>query len=369
MKDTIFYNAEYYLKYKDEKVLKFNISRQTVDIINKELLPVCIRNMQTSFDMIKVFCANRILMKSRVHCKEILALCDMSECNDIIICIMCKALSLTDDYWITSRLKAHKWSDVSLHKNSFSDTIAKAALTGNIRDMNAHIVPGDKILTGELTVKGTKAKCFCRYNDNVLLIKNETLHEINAEVLSYYIATLMRVKACKYIHQKVFDIDCSICKIETSEHIELLSCRDIMLYYNEFKMQYNSRAYNHFLRVDEINFLKMQIFDFITMNIDRNRDNFGLLVEEGKESSLYPLFDHNGCFKGRSTKAVYFVTGMSFEETLHVIKLNHDDVLKKNIYSEVENLKDNIQKNFCLKYISEYQYNEMKQRIELVLKQ
>ena len=56
MTETVFYSTNYYLKYKDEKVLEFNIGNQSLKVLNQSYLPFIIHNMKQTFDMIRVFC-------------------------------------------------------------------------------------------------------------------------------------------------------------------------------------------------------------------------------------------------------------------------------------------------------------------------
>ncbi len=83
---------------------------------------------------------------------------------------------------------------------------------------------------------------------------------------------------------------------------------------------------NMFMDNDPVNFVKMQVFDYITLNTDRNRDNFALLRKNGKIAGLYPVFDHDSCFKGISGKAIYFVTGLSFKESMNYLKIHYEPI-------------------------------------------
>ena len=120
------------------------------------------------------------------------------------------------------------------------------------------------------------------------------------------------------------------------------------------------------MQIDPIGFLKMHILDYITLNTDRNRDNFGALVWNGKTHSLYPLFDHDSCFKGKSTKGLYFPTGLSYAETLRMIKLDY--TYRYNcIRGDIANFQRSmlVQENIdlFLKYKSYEEYGEMMNRV------
>ncbi len=64
----------------------------------------------------------------------------------------------------------------------------------------------------------------------------------------------------------------------------------------------------------------MQLFDYITLNTDRNRDNYGVLVKGRKAVALFPVFDHDSCFKGKSANGIYFPSGITFHKTICALK-------------------------------------------------
>lgn len=351
MNNLLLYKYDYFLKWKDINVLRFNISKKSVDLLNKNYLPLSISNMQVSFDMITKFCSDRILMLNREYCKEILTSCGIDDQNAISICLESKGLSFRDNYWIEVSTSDNKWCDVNLYYNEFSNVITKVSITGNYSYVNI----GDNIFTGELTNKGTRAKCYYRDNGNLFLFKKEKDREISSEIASYYIASAIGISSSKYFNCNLYDRNCSVCQILTNERFELIPYRDIL-------SAYNSNAYKFIMSIDAYNFVLMQIFDYITLNIDRNRDNFGLLRKDGQLVSLYPLFDHDSCFKGKGTNGVYFPTGMTFSKTLEYLKSLpvYDKINISGIKSNL--LSDNI-KSKVLKYLTLEDYRGMILRV------
>lgn len=301
---------EYYIMYKNIPVLEFNTLTKTVKHLNVNLLPFSIRNKLESWDSVRVFCSSRMLMTNREYCKEILTSCCIDDQTDVNICIISKALSFRDNYWIKSKGSCDTWESVNLYNNTFSTDIAYTALTGETSSVRI----GDNFYTGELTNKGTRAKCYIRKGKSIYLLKNETKKEIFSEILSYNIAKALGLHSTKYAYLNAYGKDCSVCQIFTSESIEMLPCREVISHYN-CDMKMDSEYYREFLRCDSVNFMLMHLFDFLTLNTDRNRDNFALRFVDGEPSGLYPVFDHDSCFKGISIKAHYFVTGLSFDET------------------------------------------------------
>lgn len=341
--------SEYYLKWKDINILKFNTDNKSLVVINSAFLPISLVNMMVSYDMITKFCSDRVLMFSRKYCSEILKIIGVEK-DAVAICIACKGLSLRDNYWIENVDSNTKWQDVNFYKNNFSSDITEVALTGRVKTIN------NIGLSCELTSKGTKAKCYYRNNGNLYLFKSETDREISVEIASYYIAQALGVVSSQYSTNNLFGCKCSACQIFTDEENELIPYRDIL-------SAYSNKAYDFMMSADAYNFILMQIFDYVTLNIDRNRDNFGLLQRNGSIMSMYPLFDHDSCFKGKGTNAVYFPSGKTFASTLEFIKSTityrtlNIDLIRYNLMSS--NLK-----SVLLSYITIEDYNSMLTRVK-----
>jgi len=366
MGSQLFFQKEYYLKYKEQKVLKFNIETKQVDIYNNELLPVSIQNRDITFETINKFCADRMMMSSRQHCKEILVSCGIDDHSAVNICILSRALTFRDNYWICAVQSNETWDSMNLYKNKMSLSLSKVALTGSRDDIMEQVILKDYIFTGELTSKGTKAKCFLRLKGQLFLLKNETISEISSEVITYYIARLLKMPCTQYRYTKQYGKDCSLCVIETSEVIELIPARDIMSLFSEYTIGFHSKTYAQFMKIDPINFTKMQILDYVTLNTDRNRDNFGLISMNRRIMGLYPLFDHDGCFKGKSANGVYFPANVTFHKTIETLKLDYAMIYRR-IYSDIQNMAMNMKteqfRKLFLQYKTLDEYNSMMNRI------
>lgn len=271
--------------------MKFDKVHEVVSVLNPSLVPYNIVHMPVSYDMVHKFCSDRILLMNRKHCKEILDSCSLNAKSSIDICLFCKGLSLRDNYWICREGSKDTWDTVNLYNNNnFSTELSHTALTGN----TLKVLIAANLFTGELTSKGTRAKCFRRENGYLYLIKNETIEEIKSEILTFYLASALGLGCSEYKYKKINNLDCSVCQIYTSTEFELIPCRDIMSYYNENKLDFNSQTYKFFYNIGYLDFLKMQLLDYIVLNTDRNRDNYGLRKRCGQLIDLYPIFDQIG---------------------------------------------------------------------------
>ena len=357
---------QYDLMYRDIPVIRFDIDTMQVQLLHKSMVPYSIvpKDMITWGD-IRNFCSQRVLMMNRKYCKEILDACEVEDQSDVNICLVSKGLSFRDNYWIKRTLSEERWKDINLYENPFSEDIAITSLTGEVK--NVHI--GDSFFTGELTSRGTRAKCFVRSEGNVYLAKNETLDEIASEIISFKLTEALRLPGTRYINTQVYGKECAVCKIETSPKVELIPCADVLKRYRS-DFCADSAYYDEFIRIDPENFIKMQIFDCTTYNTDRNRDNFGLQKCSGKIMGMYPVYDHDSCFKGISNKGHYFVTGMTFSDSILYIADRYKDIMNQ-IYPDIRDYYDFVSsrdfKNDFLKYKNEAKYESLISQIDYVL--
>lgn len=352
----------HYLKYKDINVLVFDVQAKKLKILNHDYLPFSLQGKTESYDLIRSFCSGRLLMMNREYCKEILTACGIDDQTDVNICIVSRALSFRDNYWICSEDSNQTWDTINLYYNKFSASISKVALTGDMTNITEKESIGDKLYTGELTNKGTKAKCYVRNKNNLFLVKNETLSEISAEILGYHIAVGLNLPCSQYNYIKYLGKDCSVCQIFTSEVNEMIPCRDVMEHFSTSVCQ---DVYSSFMEIDALNFIKMQIFDYLTLNADRNRDNYGLLKQNGEIISLYPIFDHDSCFKGKSTNGIYFPSGKTFNKTLELLQTTYTQqysILELQIIYLKQYLASDDFRAIFLKYKNVDEYKGMIQR-------
>ena len=136
--------------------------------------------------------------------------------------------------------------------------------------------------------------------------------------------------------------------------------------YNLNECQYTTNAYKTIMQIAPINFVKMQILDYVTLNVDRNRDNFGLLSINNKITRLYPLFDHDSCFKGKSANGVYFPTRLTFAKTVEMLKTTYSNIysrIQPDIFLFKQTVASQPFEHFFLQYKTPDQYKSMLRRI------
>ena len=326
--------CEYLLMWKDMPVFSFDTEAKFGHVVAPKLLPYGMKNPGVCYGDLVSFASGRVLQTNRKYFKEIVTSCGIDDQSDLNIFIASKGLSFRDNYWVKKADSLEKWEDVNLYNNAFSSEISYTALTGETCSVSI----GDALFTGELTGKGTRAKCFVREGSGIYLVKAETDREIASEVVSQFVATALGLPATKYAATKYAGLNTSVCQIGTSSEKELIPCADILRYFGG-EMSADSKYYEFFMQKAPVNFLKMQIFDYVTLNTDRNRDNFALLRENGVIKGLFPIYDHDSCFKGKSTSALYFVTKKSFSDSLEFLKERYGGEFSL-IEKDVRNLHD-----------------------------
>ncbi len=325
----------YYLMHKNTPVIEFSPYNETARFLNRNLAPFSIRRMPDRFEVIRLFCASRVLQESRKHRDTIIISCNIINATPVSLCLTCYGLSLRDCYWFKEVKGLETWKEVNLYSNPLSQELAEAALTGE----ETSIPPfGDKVyqLSAELTARGTMAKCYFKKDRQIFLAKALDPDAITAEQLSHAIASALHVPSAQYRKETVFDTPCSVCQIRTNENVELITAGDVLMNY-ACTMNFESDFYKLFMKVDPLNFVRMQLFDLITLNINRNKDNFALYTENDKLQGMYDLFDHDACFKGLSENAVYFVTGTRFTKSYLMLRENYREVLD-HVKPDLQNL-------------------------------
>ena len=353
------------LKHEDNVVFEFDPVTKFFRLVSNSYLPVSLCSLSPSYSMVAEFCTSRILLYNRAYFKEIVLACGLENQDPVSICIASMGFSFTDNYWIDTSTSKKLWKDCNIRSNIFRNDLSLTALTGI--PSAKRIILNDNFYTGELTVKGTRPKCFIRRDKEVFLLKNETTREIASEIVSYVIARALNLNSSIYSFIKYQGVNCSCCEIDTRIDNELVHCRDIMSYYNAVKPS-DSCVYNFFYRLDARNFILMQLFDYLTLNTDRNRDNYGMRCYRGNPLDLYPLYDHDSCFKGKSVKALYFVTGTTFEETLKIISRDKVFYIERdNIYNACTFYKTFKFKEFFTNYLTLEDYNKFMDRVDTVL--
>lgn len=328
--------ADMLLMMKDTAVMRVNFDEGIYDVLCQELIPFELKGklrripdyseikskyddvqrtvaMNKCRDAIISFLAHRTLPITRYHAKKIYDLFGFSQLQDDIsktkIALVCRAVSLQDNYWVKLEGDKISWDNVNLRTNHLNEVVTQVALHGTSLSLTG--VPD--VVTPELTCLGAYAKAWIREDDGLYLHKlgspfsenpNEQpvlgSWESKIEVMVSNILDACNVDHLKYEQSSSINprtqesmYTCR-CKCMTTEDISMLSGGDFTSWCNVNGMDPFSKA----LEIDAKSIYKMWIVDYLISNRDRHGLNWGFFYNCNTMEILgcHPLYDHNNAF-------------------------------------------------------------------------
>lgn len=324
------------LMMKDEPVLNINFDEGKYEILNKKLLPFEMQNklisplpekeFYTKYDLTQAniianknyntvlsFLAHRVLPLTRANAKKIYDLFGFEQLQDDIskakIAIICRGVSLQDNYWLKLDDDNKTWNDVNLRTNHLNEVVAQVALHGSSLSFTGTPI------TPELTTYGAYAKAWIRENDELYLhklgapISNEHINngepqtgtwESKIEIMVSHILDNCNVNHLQYEKGTVInprteeELYTCKCKCMTTENISILSGMDFTTWCNIQEID----PYKKALEIDADSIYKMSIVDYLISNRDRHGQNWGFFYDCNTMEILgcHPLYDHNNSF-------------------------------------------------------------------------
>lgn len=319
------------LMMKDKVVMKFNFDTLLFDVVNESLLPFTlqgrikdipdIESVITRYDITQLtitvsrnkdaitsFLSQRVLPTTRSNAKKIYNLFEFSQSQDELskakIALVCRALSLQDNYWLKSEESTVTWDDVCLRKVSLSEAIAQVSLHGSSISLTGK--DRGAMRTPELTGQGAYAKAWYRESDGLYLYKlgssissdNGEPHlgswESKIEVMVSNLLDNCNVEHLKYQKQTSNGVYVCKCKCMTDDTVSILSGDDFYSWCNIRGLDSHKEA----LKIDADSIYKMWIVDYLISNGDRHGLNWGFFYNCGTMNILkcHPLYDHNNSF-------------------------------------------------------------------------
>lgn len=324
------------LMMKDEPVLNINFDEGKYEILNKKLLPFEMQNklisplpekeFYTKYDLTQAniianknyntvlsFLAHRVLPLTRANAKKIYDLFGFEQLQDDIskakIAIICRGVSLQDNYWLKLDDDNKTWNDVNLRTNHLNEVVAQVALHGSSLSFTGTPI------TPELTTYGAYAKAWIRENDELYLhklgapISNEHINngepqtgtwESKIEIMVSHILDNCNVNHLQYEKGTVInprtkeELYTCKCKCMTTENVSILSGMDFTTWCNIQEID----PYKKALEIDADSIYKMSIVDYLISNRDRHGQNWGFFYDCNTMEILgcHPLYDHNNSF-------------------------------------------------------------------------
>lgn len=309
------------LMMKNEVVMEIDFDQAEYNVINKDLLPFVMQNkikrvpdfseihskfddtqrqiiIRHNYDAILSFLASRILPITRENAKKIYNLLGFSQLQDDYskakVALVCRALSLQDNYWLKIDKDKSKWEDVCLRNVSLSEAVAQVSLHGtNLTFTNKK---EEAMKTPELTGQGAYAKAWVREEDGLYLYKKGANGATEAKI-EVMVSTLLdncNVNHLKYIAGESNGEYICKCKCMTNDDISILSGMDFDVWCTIQGMDSRKEA----LKIDSEAIYKMWIVDYLICNSDRHGLNWGFFYNcnTNKILGCHPLYDHNNAF-------------------------------------------------------------------------
>ena len=321
------------LMMKDEPVMAVNFDEGKYEILNENLIPFEMKEKirapypekesYTKYDITQInviarhneqavinFLAHRILPISRYNAKKIYQLFGFEQLQDEYskakIAIVCRAVSLQDNYWIKLENDKMTWKDVDLRTNHLNEIVAQVALHGSSLSLTGNP------RTPELTGQGAYAKTWIREPDGLYLHKlgapvagenGEPVSgtwESKIEVMVSNLLDACNVNHLQYqagssVNQQTGEAfyTCK-CKCMTTDDISILSGMDFVTWCNVQGIDPCKKA----LEIDPESIYKMWIVDYLISNRDRHGLNWGFFYNCNTMEILgcHPLYDHNNAF-------------------------------------------------------------------------
>lgn len=278
----------YYLMNKDEKILEFKIQKgfdYSITEVNRlaDVLPI-------GFTTISEWVNHRQAPKHREYIEMLLELCQINNIKDFLS--VTYALSLNDCFWVKPKDSKLQWSEVSLYRNDFNDSIAHLAFNGE----GLHGL--DVTTTSpEFGTDGSFAKCWIKEDNGIFLLKRGSQGFSNAglEPYSEFYASQIAKEICEsYVDYDLVkyhgDLACS-CKLFSNEEIGYVPIVNVIGRGNSV-----DEIIDYFDSIGSGDkFRSMIVFDGVVMNMDRHLNNYGVLFNNETMDILEmaPVFDNN----------------------------------------------------------------------------
>ena len=285
----------------DEKKLPFQLKGKLREIesveslSDRQALQKQLIAMNKNYQAVISFLASRVLPLTRENAKKIYALFGFEQMQDdqskSRIALVCRAVSLQDNYWVKTEKDPKSWEEVDLRTNPLSEIVAQVSLPGS-----SLTIQGD-VTTPELNGQGAYAKAWKREQDGLYLHKvgaRGDEYESRIEVMVSNILDKCNVEHVRYLDGDSNGVYTCKCKCMTTEDRSILPGMDFISYCNVNRIDPDQLM----MEIDAGNICKMWIVDYLISNRDRHGMNWGFYYDADSMEILkcHPLFDHNNAF-------------------------------------------------------------------------
>ena len=288
-------------------------------------------------DAVTSYFASRVLPITRANAKKIYGLFGFEQAQDDYskarIAIICRSVSLLDNYWIRRSSDEKEWKDIDIRQNHLSEIVAQVSLHGSSLTLQG------EPCTPELNGHGAYAKAWIREPDGLYLHKlgsNGGELESKIEVAVSNILDKTNVDHVRYFADENGGKYTCKCKCMTTETKSILSGMDFISYCNVNNLNPDIEM----KKLDADSLYKMWIVDYLISNRDRHGMNWGFFYDANtmQIEGCHPLFDHNNSFDEelmKNKEAPYlFDNRMTMREAAQYAAKRTNIVIKEPIKKE-----------------------------------
>ena len=286
------------LKNKDIKVAIFELTSlvSSTDLQVKRVLvdtvPYFLRTNITFLSWLQ----SRVSPISRRNMINLFKFANIDNLQDY--CLISKAVSLNDTFWVDTEKSGLFWSKISPYKCSFNSTLSLLSW-GMFKPLDTKCFESP-----EFSTDGNSKKCWQRIDGEIRLLKSEgSFGELEySNVYSEYFATQL----CEFLGLRSFvkyslrmkrGELASSCVLFTSETFGFVPIGDLFSSLDCGTLELDLKRFKE-LKVGQYVYdvyHEMLLLDSLIFNIDRHEGNYGFIINNDtqKLNTIAPIFDYD----------------------------------------------------------------------------
>lgn len=297
------------------------------NVLNYEHLPPFLKIKHCAKSMVDEWLDSRVVLPNRDRYERLKIMILDSDYSRFDWAIDNHALSLSDCYWIKNENENIDWSEINYYDNDFSNDLCDIFINNEISGNNKY----KKLVGAGSTVTASLPKTWILKDGKRLLYKSGNQEIINEVFISNMLDKL-HWEHIKYWRDSLFKCVCSVCETMSNNDVELITAYEFS---HGFKKS-NSPVRQWIDEISsltdnvELDFSKMNLLDYITANIDRHWNNFGIIRNPDtlKVLSLAPIYDNGDTFWYNSPIIGCNVKNILYDAT--TLKFCNTDYFNKN---------------------------------------
>lgn len=290
------------LMLEDTEVLKFDLDKVELEVINPNLLPISLRDsisindnlaLLSSFTMLIEWLARRLLPLTRTNAKALYTLIQCPQAGSMLekakLTTKYNSVSVNDCYWVKEETLDKKWVDIDIRRKHLADLV-EVSLEGKAPSLTVDERHPD------FYTDGLFPKTWVRRGNKLCLLKGDKSNDninVKSEVWTSKILDCFKgIYHIEYVEEEIDGLTVSSCELlNRPDGVSICSCSELYDFCMRHKMDYKVMCVELF----GADFANMCIVDYLVHNTDRHIGNYYFYMENstGTILGLTPLLDHN----------------------------------------------------------------------------